>query len=1216
MRGLLPKTFVLLAGICVCRGEIDWPQLKFTLVASNLVQPTSVVHAGDGSGRLFITQQSGQILTLSGTTLDAIPFLDIGSKIILGSEQGLLCVAFPPDYVNKRHFYVNYTRAGDGATIVSRFSVKNSDNIADPSSEEVILNIPQPFVNHNGGQLVFGPDGYLYVGTGDGGGAGDPGNRAQDLGSLLGKILRIDVDQGTPYSIPPTNPFLTNSSARPEIWAYGLRNPWRFSFDRETGDLYIADVGQDAWEEVDFQPANSAGGENYGWRLKEGSHDFNLTGALVDINALIRPVAEYGHETGGSITGGYVCRRPGASRLHGIYFFGDFISTKIFGLRFDQAWRMADLGRGLRFSTFGEDEAGNVYAADYSGKIYLLEDNGATAAPGFSPLPGNSPGEIITINSLTPNSTIRYTLDARNPIGSDPAVSPGDSIIITNGSTIRAQAFRSDLLPSLVSTGTFNFVVGTPQFSDILPSRALFSIPSNSLMIITCATPNANVYYTLDSSTPGTNSPLYAGPFIITPPKTLRARGFRPGFVDSPVRSVSFSLASVPMPGLSPAAGPITNGTQIRAGCAAPDAQIFYTLDGVDPTTNSIKYIAPFLIQGNTTVKARAFVDNYQPSAVNSVLFGLVAVATPVFTPGSGPITNGTLVTIACATPDAQIFYTLDQTDPTTNSINYAGPFVIQGNTRVKAQAFAAYYAPSAIKDVFYDLVRVATPVFTPASGPITNGTPVSITTATAGAAIYYTLDGTTPTTNSAVYTQPLVFPPNATLSAIAIKSDYNDSVVQSTFYALVIREKTVVTTIAGSGQPEFRDGDGIFARFNSPSGLWLDPSDSLYIADTGNNRIRKLLPGGEVLTVAGSGVAGNLDGQGTNAQFNMPVGICKDAMGNLYITDRGNYDSIRKITPAGDVSTVVTIGGVGLSPAMWQIDVDPAGTVYFGHWCRLSKVDTNGVFAYVAGTGVNGPGGWGPTVGLGLDSLGNVFVTTSGRLAKVYPDGTDETYVGWGPAVADGARLQAGFANPLDCVVDALGNIYVSDDVWIRRVSTNGIVSTVAGTGVAGYVSGASDKAQFRSASAICVDTNGNLYVADAGNNGIRRISIDSDSDGIPDFEETLASGFLVGVDDRKVDSDGDGQSNADEYVAGTNPLSAASHFNIKSVDRLENNLILSWDAAANRMYQLSSSSNLAWWDFVTNIPSASAGTISVALTGVTNATLNSFYRLSVWLP
>src|SRR5438477_6951355 len=266
MREMMLRIFVLLAGICICRGEIDWPQLQFTLVASNLVQPTSVVHAGDGSGRLFITQQKGQILTLAGTHLDAIPFLDISGKIKSGGEQGLLCVAFPRDYVNKRHFYVNYTRAGDGATIVSRFSVNGPNNIADPDGEEIIRNTLQPFANHNGGQLAFGPDGYLYIGMGDGGGAGDVGNRAQDLGSLLGKILRIDVDRGPPYAIPPTNPFLTNSSARPEIWAYGLRNPWRFSFDRDTGDLYIADVGQEEWEEVDFQPANSLGGENYGWR--------------------------------------------------------------------------------------------------------------------------------------------------------------------------------------------------------------------------------------------------------------------------------------------------------------------------------------------------------------------------------------------------------------------------------------------------------------------------------------------------------------------------------------------------------------------------------------------------------------------------------------------------------------------------------------------------------------------------------------------------------------------------------------------------------------------------------------------------------------------------------------------------------------------------------------------------------------------------------------
>jgi len=281
--------------------------LGFDLVASGLTAPVAVTHAGDNSGRLFITQQTGQILIHDGAQLLSTPFLDISNKVAYGGERGLLSVAFHPNYETNGYFYVDYTRKSDGAT--ARFHIRPDNlNRADPTSEEILLSVAQPYANHNGGQIAFGPsDGYLYIGMGDGGDGGDPHNYGQSSGVLLGKLLRIDVEGGVaPYGIPPTNPFTATAGYRGEIWALGLRNPWRFSFDRLTGDRYLGDVGQYAWEEIDFQAANSAGGENYGWRLTEGNHCF--LPADCDPAGLTPPVAEYDHSLGCAVTGGHVYR--------------------------------------------------------------------------------------------------------------------------------------------------------------------------------------------------------------------------------------------------------------------------------------------------------------------------------------------------------------------------------------------------------------------------------------------------------------------------------------------------------------------------------------------------------------------------------------------------------------------------------------------------------------------------------------------------------------------------------------------------------------------------------------------------------------------------------------------------------------------------------------------------------------------------------------------
>ena len=348
--------------------------LQTQSIASGLVAPTSITHAGDSSNRLFITLQAGRIVIFNGVRILPQPFLDISSLVSCCAERGLLSVAFHPNYTANGLFFVNYTDI-QGNTVVARYRVSANPNVARRASEQVILRVQQPFANHNGGQLQFGPDGLLYIGLGDGGSAGDPGNRAQNLGTLLGKILRINVNSTLPYTIPADNPFIGTPGARPEIWAYGLRNPWRFSFDRQTGQMFIGDVGQNQWEEINLQRAGSAGGENYGWRLMEGRHCFNPSTGCRD-STLRRPILEYNHTLGCSVTGGYRYRGAGIPELVGTYLFADFCSGRIWGGnpvpggRWNRALLMDSTAR---ISTFGEDERGEIYFADQgSGSVFRI----------------------------------------------------------------------------------------------------------------------------------------------------------------------------------------------------------------------------------------------------------------------------------------------------------------------------------------------------------------------------------------------------------------------------------------------------------------------------------------------------------------------------------------------------------------------------------------------------------------------------------------------------------------------------------------------------------------------------------------------------------------------------------------------------------------------------------------------------------------------------
>jgi len=375
---------LLLCLLCIQLGFSQ--DVEIELFATGLQRPVNIKHAGDD--RLFVIEQQGFISIVNADgSVNSTPFIDINSKVIdiggIGDERGLLGLAFHPQYSVNGFFYVNYIN-NSGDTVISRFSRIN-DTSADPNSEVILLTITQLFSNHNGGDMAFGPDGYLYIATGDGGSSGDPQNQSQQLNTLLGKILRIDVDNTDPglnYAIPSDNPFVSNGAALNEIWAYGLRNPWKFSFDRNNDDLWIADVGQFDIEEINrVTPTQSDDGLNYGWRCYEGNAAFNLSGCP-SAGTLTFPVAQYSHTGDGafkcSITGGYRYRGTTYPNMQGLYFFADYCSDEIGYLEENGgSWDRTFLSQsGVNgWTCFGEDLDGEIYVAGIvSGNIYRVID--------------------------------------------------------------------------------------------------------------------------------------------------------------------------------------------------------------------------------------------------------------------------------------------------------------------------------------------------------------------------------------------------------------------------------------------------------------------------------------------------------------------------------------------------------------------------------------------------------------------------------------------------------------------------------------------------------------------------------------------------------------------------------------------------------------------------------------------------------------------------
>jgi len=377
-RTLLVPSILGLAAIASAGVPLP-PEIVLVQVASGLSSPVTITNAGDGSGRVFIVEKVGRIRILENGSVLATPYLDITSVVnSSGGEQGLLGLAFDPDYGTNGDFYVYYTR-GDNATVVAHYNAATPSGNTATDLGTVLWVQPQPRTNHNGGQIAFGPDGYLYVAVGDGGKQGDPDDNAQNLLTWLGKILRVAVDGANNYTIPGDNPFVGVAGALDEIWQPGLRNPWRFSFDRSNGDLFIGDVGQGTYEEIDHALASSTGGENWGWHCYEATHEYNITGCG-PIGDYELPILEYEHASSRcSVTGGYRYRGTSAPGLRGAYLFGDWCTGDVWAGVEDQmtgTWSAVDLDFPdalFQLTTFGEDEEGNVYLATGGGTVYVID---------------------------------------------------------------------------------------------------------------------------------------------------------------------------------------------------------------------------------------------------------------------------------------------------------------------------------------------------------------------------------------------------------------------------------------------------------------------------------------------------------------------------------------------------------------------------------------------------------------------------------------------------------------------------------------------------------------------------------------------------------------------------------------------------------------------------------------------------------------------------
>ena len=539
---IFPLVLVCLQGpLLRADSAVEWPTIELVQVATfpsgDVIGATS---ARDGSERLFMVSRDGRIFVWTGATFLTSPFLDITTRTRDPSpfaESGLLGLAFSPDYATSGKFYVHYNRQSDQASVVSRFSKSAGDpNLANPDSEEILLIVPQASAYHKGGDLAFGPDGFLYISLGDDDQAATTSaNPAQRFDSLQGKILRLDVASIPPvngsYVIPTSNPFVGSAGVRGEIWASGLRNPWRFSFDRANGDLYIADVGENAREEINVQRSGGQGGQNYGWPIREGTLPYGGN-ANPNPSALTEPVFDYGRDLGRSVIGGYVYRGP-AGRMSGMYFFSDYVSKRIWGMAFENGvWQAQVIGAaGTSPLAFAEAEDGTLYLVT-TGGLFRLRDTGHTHTPVLRPLSNDFSNPVaVQVTTLTPGAVLYYTLDGSTPTETSPTVPADGIVIIDGGQTLRVSAYRAGLTPTTSSPLSRVFSAASPRLA-IVGRNPVYG----HLVSVSGTTQNSVFRYTLDGTVPTVASAGTEGTVLVRNGEFLQVMATRSGYVSSPVQ--------------------------------------------------------------------------------------------------------------------------------------------------------------------------------------------------------------------------------------------------------------------------------------------------------------------------------------------------------------------------------------------------------------------------------------------------------------------------------------------------------------------------------------------------------------------------------------------------------------------------------------------------------------------------------------------------------